>query len=278
MDEKLVKIKDIFVNLTNKKVKTISKFNNGFTNQCYLINDAYVLKTPSEYIQPFIDYNNESYILNCLKDNKNVVSVYLENIENKILIMKYIHQAKPYTDTLDKNQIINVCKAIKKIHRINDENIKKFDMFERLETYKKNSKEKLDGRYERKIINRIKKSIENEQLVLCHNDLVQNNMLFKFNDVVLIDFEFASLNYIYFDLASLISENNLNDAQKELVLKAYFGYKLNKSKTKKVNNFIKFLDIFWFYWADMMYQNRKLPCYLDIKKDKLRRIKLDIDN
>ncbi len=276
MDKSTDKIKQLFFELTNKKVKSVIKFDDGFTNIVYLINDAYVLKMSSEYIQPFIDFNNEKYVLDVLKDNKNVVNVFLYDITRNILIMKCVHQGRSYKEEMNNFNIISVAKALKKIHKISDGNIKKFDMFERFKTYKNESYEKIDGRYERKIINRIKKSIDNESLCLCHNDLVKNNMLFKYNDVTFIDFEFAGNNYLYFDLASFISENNLDLQQKQLFLKTYFGYKLNKSKLKKVDNFIKFEDILWFYWAQMMYKNRKLQCYLDIKNEKLKRINENI--
>lgn len=276
MDKSTNKIKQLFFELTNKKVKSVIKFDDGFTNLVYLINDAYVLKMPSEYIQPFIDFKNEKYVLDVLKDNKNVVNVFLYDDVENILIMKCVHQGRAYKEEMNNFNVISVAKALKKIHKISDDNIKKFDMFERFKTYKNESYEKIDGRYERKIINRIKKSIDSESLCLCHNDLVKNNMLFKYNDVTFIDFEFAGNNYLYFDLASFISENNLDLQQKQLFLKTYFGYKLNKSKLKKVDNFIKFEDILWFYWAQMMYKNRKLQCYLDIKNEKLKRIKENI--
>ncbi len=270
-------IKKLFFKLTDKKVKTITKYDDGFSNQVYLINDAYVLKTPKEFIAPFIDYKNEKYILEVLKDNKNVVNTYLYDINSKTLIMKVVHQARLYNQ-LEKNQIILLAKALKKLHKIEDFNIEPFKMVDRLKLYKTYSKEPIDGRYERKIINRINKGIKKERLCLCHNDLVRNNLLFKYNNVVLIDFEFAGLNYLYFDLASFISENNLNDEQKNIFLKAYFGYRLNKNKIKKVDNFIQFEDILWYYWAEMMYENSKDECFINIKKEKLNRISQNIKN
>ena len=118
MDKSTDKIKQLFFELTNKKVKSVIKFDDGFTNIVYLINDAYVLKMSSEYIQPFIDFNNEKYVLDVLKDNKNVVNVFLYDITRNILIMKCVHQGRSYKEEMNNFNIISVAKALKKIHKI----------------------------------------------------------------------------------------------------------------------------------------------------------------
>ena len=52
----------------------------------------------------------------------------------------------------------------------------------------------------------ILKKLPNFKFVLCHNDLVINNLLFKKKRLILNDYEFACLNDYLFDVASFISE------------------------------------------------------------------------
>ena len=147
-------------------------------------------------------------------------------------------------------------------------------MFNRLEAYKKNIPEKyyINSSYEKKVIKEVSKIFSKDPLVICHNDLVRGNLLFRFNCCFFIDWEMASLNNPNFDLASFISENDLNDEQKEFFLKKYFGYKYNSLKKKKVDLFIYFQDILFYYWAMSYFFTRNDKIYLEIAKKKRDRI------
>ena len=92
---------------------------------------------------------------------------------------------------------------------------------------------------------------------------------FKTNAIIS---RYTSLNNPNFDLASFISENDLNDEQKEFFLKKYFGYKYNSLKKKKVDLFIYFQDILFYYWAMSYFFTRNDKIYLEIAKKKRDRI------
>lgn len=268
-------IKSLFCELTEKRIKSFSKLTGGFSNYAYLINDAYVLKTPKDYVQPFIDYENEHNILLVLADIKNVEKCYYYDYDRGIKISKFIHGSRPYVDEINNSQIILVAKFLKKLHKIKGIDVKPFDPMLRLEVYKSETKVKIDGRYERKICNRVNKIIEKEDQVLCHNDVVRGNLLFSFDKLSVIDWEMAGLNCLYFDLASFISENNLNSEQINLFLTTYFGSSYSSLKLKKVQSFIDFEDLLWYYWANMMFNNTKEEIFEKIAKEKLERINLN---
>lgn len=273
MDEKLKQVKTIFKDLSLKKIKSFDVLTGGFSNDTYLFNDAYVLKMPKSYVQPFINYENEDKILDYLKLNKQVETCYLYDYEKGYKISKFFHGVRPYYLTPNDFQIKAVAKFLKKLHKyVIKDDILSFDCINRIITYKKFCDKKIDGRYERKVLNRVKKILEKEKMVLCHNDLVQGNLLFKVDKLFVIDWEFAGLNSIYFDLASFISENNLNDLQTKFFLKSYFGSTLNQTKIKKVNAFIDFENILWYYWASMMYINSFQEIYDKIKQEKYQKI------
>ena len=63
-------------------------------------------------------------------------------------------------------------------------------------------------------------------LALCHNDLFAGNLL-DANPVRVIDWEFAGMGDIFFDLATLVVATDeftpLDDEHRDLILEAYFG-------------------------------------------------------
>jgi len=84
--------------------------------------------------------------------------------------------------------------------------------------------------------------------MVCHNDLNQNNVLWQEDRVYLIDFDFAGVNDIYFDIAGVIWEFELDTEIKNLFLEAYFcdlSYDL-----PKLELYIQIYSEFWKQWRD----------------------------
>ena len=263
MNEK--QCRDLFSELLNKKVYSFTILEGGLSNVSFAINNAYVMRVPSSYVKPFVNYRNEENILNVISSLKMSEKIVYFDSKNGIKISKYIHGGFTYDETPSNEQIIMTAKAVKKLHRQKIKVKNYFSPLERLEHYRSYSlKEKLDQRYEKKIVRLMGSYLEKEELILCHNDLVRGNLLYKFDDVVVIDWEYAGMNSPYFDIASFISENNLDEHQKELFLQSYFGSKLNNLKRKKVNTFVNFNDILWYYWALMMHKNTENAVFLMI--------------
>jgi thiamine kinase-like enzyme len=59
--------------------------------------------------------------------------------------------------------------------------------------------------------------------VPCHNDLLPGNVLFADNRVWLLDFEYAGMNDVFFDLGNLSVNSELNHEAEERLLTLYFG-------------------------------------------------------
>lgn len=59
--------------------------------------------------------------------------------------------------------------------------------------------------------------------VPCHNDLLPGNVLFGEDRVWLLDFEYAGMNDVFFDLANLSVNSELNQEADERLLTLYFG-------------------------------------------------------
>jgi thiamine kinase-like enzyme len=57
----------------------------------------------------------------------------------------------------------------------------------------------------------------------CHNDLWESNLLDDGTLIRIIDWEYAGMGDVHFDLANLAAHNRFSEAQDEALLHAYFG-------------------------------------------------------
>ena len=273
------RIKILFEENTNKKVRTCELITSGFNNENYSINDAYVLRLPKENGDETISYINEEKSYKAIeKLNISDKIVYI-NTNIGLKISKFVHNAIQYVNTPTNEQINYVAKTLKKLHNSGIKVDFGYQMFYKLGVYKKelSKEEYVDSKYEKKIVKDVQLLFKKDPLVLCHNDLVQNNLLFKANGVIFIDWEYSGMNNPYFDLASFISENDLNDEQSEFFLKQYFGSKLNLTKRKRVKSFMAFLDMLFYYWGLYLYKKRGDLIYYQIASHKLERINKEIN-
>ncbi len=272
--------KELFIKLTNINVKSIEEIFSGFSNQNFLINDAYVLRIPLKNKDESINYNDEADIYNAISVLNYVEKIVYYSTDTGVKISKFIHGSKSYKDTPSDYEIISVAKLLKKFHKAKINVSAKYDMFSRLKLYKQNIKddELLNQDYENIVIKNVKNCFDKEDMCLCHNDLVKGNILFTYSKTYFIDWEYAGMNNPLFDIASFISENNLNENQKELFLKTYFGYKLSSLNKKRISNFIEFLDILFYYWGLYLFNKRHLEIYKIISNEKLEHIKNNMNS
>lgn len=274
------KIKSIFTSATQKEIRSSQIIENGFCNENYNINDAFVLRIPKDNADETLNYKHENIVYKTIEPLKISEKVVYFDENTGIKISKFVHNARQYKTTPTNEQITYLAKTLKKLHSSKLKVPFGYQMFYRLSIYKKSlfEDEYIDTKIEKQIIKDVQKIFAKDEMVLCHNDLVQNNLLFKFNGLTLIDREYSGMNNFYFDLASFISENNLNDEQKEFFLSKYFGAKLNDLKRKKVNIFINFLDILFYYWGLYYYRKRGDIIYKKIALEKLEHIKVNFPN
>ncbi len=116
--------------------------------------------------------------------------------------------------------------------------------------------------------------------VISHNDFQQLNLLSDSNNNwYIIDFEYSSLNYPYYDIANYFAECALNNFElkyypnlypsKESRFKFYSYYfdlneKLDFEKIDGIiKEFAKLVEYTWFIWSVIKYHNSKSIDYLD---------------
>lgn len=269
-----INVKALFNEISKKEVRSIDFLDGGITNLNYLINDSYVLRIPKPFTEKMISYKaekNNYKVIEPLKISEKVL--YLDE-ENGFKLSKFIHNTHYYG--LVNEEIMNyVARMLKKLHTSQIKVNYGYQMFKRLEEYKSNVEPQyyLPKDYENKTIKDVERIFNKDDLTFCHNDLVRGNLLFRYNYCYLIDWEVASMNNPLFDLASFISENNLTEEQSIYFLKKYFGYKYSILKKKRVDAFVRFEDVLFYYRSLSYFTNRKEEIYLKIAEEKLERVK-----
>ena len=90
----------------------------------------------------------------------------------------------------------------------------------------------------------------NQSLVLCHNDTYAPNYLYdKNNQIYLIDWEYAGLNYEANDIGCILCRYDWTDEQIERYLKAYKGRELTEEEHRYYIAFIAISAFYWFCWG-----------------------------
>ena len=273
-------IKKTFEECMNKEVRSCVELTDGFSNENFLINDAYVLRLPLPNGDTTISRKNEKKVYETISSINISEKLCYFDIKTGIKVTKFVHNPIIYKTTPTNEQILLVAKSLKKLHRAKLIVPFDYDALKRLKTYKKTLSKDLyiNEEFEKRIIEEFNKFYLLEEVTLCHNDLVQGNLLFKFNGLTIIDREYSSMNSFYFDLASFISENNLSEEQKEFFLSKYFGCKYSNRKKKIVDVFINFQDILFYYRALYLYKKRGKSIYQTIAHVKLDRINKTIES
>lgn len=273
-------IKKTFEECMNKEVRSCVELTDGFSNENFLINDAYVLRLPLPNGDTTISRKNEKKVYETISSINISEKLCYFDVKTGIKVTKFVHNPIIYKTTPTNEQILLVAKSLKKLHRAKLIVPFDYDALKRLKTYKKTLSKDLyiNEEFEKRIIEEFNKFYLLEEVTLCHNDLVQGNLLFKFNGLTIIDREYSSMNSFYFDLASFISENNLSEEQKEFFLSKYFGCKYSNRKKKIVDVFINFQDILFYYRALYLYKKRGKSIYQTIAHVKLDRINKTIES
>src|SRR5574344_605152 len=267
-------IKVIFEKTMKKVVRTSSFLETGFSNNNYLINDAFVIRLPRPNGDPTLDFKKEKAVYEAIAPLNISEKILNFDESDGIKISKFCHNTRKYVNTPTNEQILYVAKKLRKLHSSKIALPFGYMMFFKLDIYKKSVDPTLyiKDSYESKVIKEVRKIFAKTPMTICHNDLVKDNLLFKFNGLTIIDWEYASMNNPLFDLASFVSENNLNNEQEEFFLKKYFGYKYNSIKKKRVELFMRFQDILFYYWALLLKNKRGDEIYSKIAEEKLNRI------
>ena len=190
----------------------------------------------------------EFQILNFLKTKTQNQKILYNDFDRGILIREF-HEGKEivYSGIRRKENLISLGKEIKKVHEIKIDNVAINNFENLIENYRDILKNKIKNNWYLdqgfKIFNYL--SCGKEQIIFSHNDLNRQNILLN-KKYFFIDWEYASLNSPYFDLASIVSSYDLNDDEIGYLFNGYDkNFLLDQEKLKNWVKFTYFLDYIW---------------------------------
>ena len=190
----------------------------------------------------------EFQILNFLKTKTQNQKILYNDFDRGILIREF-HEGKEivYSDFRRKENLISLGKEIKKVHEIKIDNVAINNFENLIENYRDILKNKIKNNWYLdqgfKIFNYL--SCGKEQIIFSHNDLNRENILFN-KKYFFIDWEYASANSPYFDLASIISSYDFNDEEIGYLLDGYNkNFIFDQEKLKIWVKFTFLLDYIW---------------------------------
>ena len=257
-------VRQYFIEALGKKIYSCYKKDSPLFGESYFINDAYVI----------YDYEKEDISLLALDRLQSIYDVLSPlNIsekligidqENKLKVTKIVHGDLSYDEKPSESQIRNVAKALKKLHK----NSSKYDVapdlvseFYELKNY---ADHKINKILENRIVREFNEIKDKTPLGLCHNYLSKDNVIYRYDNVLFINYELGNINYLYFDLASYLLLNNINDELRYLFLTTYFGSSYNSLKGKRVEIFLNFVKGYYYYMYQYLYKITNKEKYLKL--------------
>lgn len=246
-------IKDFFVKHTNYKLEDIDyvkPIHSGYSNHNYLLYLKSGKKFQIKISKQVIENRENCAIAIELSGDKSFL--YLNAQGDAIRKWQKGNTIKDWNDQL----LFLIARKLKQLHSIKPIGLVKHN-------YKQRLFMDLNTKYLDAYLRLVEK-YENDKLVFSHNDLNAENIIEDDNVPHFLDFEYARANSLYWDLANLINEADLNEWQQK-VLTSNYG-KIDKDK---LHDYI-FIHLFFSYTWVLDYPDKHLINKYKIKlKDKL---------
>jgi thiamine kinase-like enzyme len=67
----------------------------------------------------------------------------------------------------------------------------------------------------------------------CHNDLLKGNFIDDGTRIRILDWEYAGMGDIFFDLGNFAVQHEFSDEHDEILLKAYFGQPTDSQRARQ---------------------------------------------
>lgn len=249
----------------------------GLTNNNYLLefkDKKHVLRIPKQENMELFDYKLEKRILQLVKPLNLDTPLLYYNAENGIKVSDFIENA----DHFKRKYLVEATQLIRKLHDSKLKSGRTYDIVEMFNKYKQYDGDPLfDSSFAYHYLDKAKK-LSNDLNTLCHNDLVEGNFLFTNEKSYLIDYEYAMDNHPYFDLMSLITENDIQETKdRRIIYETYFEQEISQNVLDELAIFEIAHHVLWGQWASYMFHQNNEKVYYDIAKLKYERLLEAID-
>lgn len=253
-----------------KKIESIEKLNLGLTNDNYKVvsdNQEYFVRVPNKEINHQFDRALEKQINDLIEPLEIDIDYLYFDDESGIKISYYKRNLQSYQQYSKKNKHLSVASRLLKLHQANIVTKVMFNPRKKVESFKNKTKNFL---FNLASYDYLLDYYDNYSgnIILCHNDLVDGNILFQDDKMYIIDYEYACDNYPIFDLTSFITENNILDEKTKSEFYLAYYKTISKQLQNDINCFEQLHHYIWCNWAMMMYEIKKEKIYYEIAEDK----------
>ncbi|WP_381415109.1 phosphotransferase [Spiroplasma endosymbiont of Anurida maritima] len=253
--------------------------NQGLTNKILIDtkNNLFIKESINNNIK-FLFKKNQEIFWNISKNDFKTLRPVAFSLKNDSYWEKYTLEKdikNLYEVKITKKIIEDVFWEINKLHKIKTNGkISIFNPKEYLNIFIKEISN--DKQYS--IINEMVKNInwqkledsqKSENLVISHNDLNRNNIVLLNSKIMIIDFEFVTINSKYFDIASFMSESlvELDDINYWIQLGNY-----NELEKEYINAWVYYQNVLWSAWALYCFKITNKEIFLDIYNEKIKKL------
>jgi thiamine kinase-like enzyme len=255
----------VYYRLTGKKAISMAPLSGGLSNRTLLINGAEVLRIKEPSDPHFYDPRLEKRIIEAVQPLKEAPRLLAYDESSGDMVSELVEASPFLGPDSSEEDLRKTLLLLDAMHGVAGD-FRPFDLWGRYEYYEKESGAK-PFLNEKRLRARVETMFAGEKMVLCHNDVVRGNVL-KRNDgsLVLLDYEFAGMNYPEFDVASLLSENDLP---------AGLIDRIAPKSEEKIRLLMKVANRLWHYWAKWRERLTGLPIYGAIAELKLEAIEAE---
>ena len=228
-------------------IDRMERLEGGTSNDTYLISNALVYREKKE---------SDPRFYSPLYEERALVAAFQAQVAPPVLffdektgdsVTAYVPGGERFPERgAKKEDLFRAIAAMKSLHKA-EASLPPFDAVKRLSFYRDEAGARGLFAGEEETASLFESYLGKDRQVLSHNDLVGSNILFFQGKALLIDFEFAGYNDPYFDLASLLGENGIEDD--ELIDEALFEMFSFGGNRSKLDAFLAFEDVLWGYWA-----------------------------
>lgn len=207
--------------------------NGGITNMNYKVEvggDAFVLRITGARTELLGINRDNEYFSNKLAGEMGIAPevVYFIQPEGYLVTRFLNSRPLPIPEITSKHNIKRVASVLKRIHAM-PAVPGEFDIFKVIEDYTKTVKEyevelPLDFDWITSRTKEAQRSLAKQPYkpCPCHNDLLNANFLFD-GDIRILDWEYAGMGDVFFDLANFSVHHQLTDDQDRWLLECYCG-------------------------------------------------------
>ena len=194
-----------------------------------------------------LDRSAEFHLLNCIQSyGFSPEPLYFDPGEGILIYRFFEGEVLTPTDLGTRGKIVELGKILGSLHRLHLPDFK-IRFVDQIRHYEKELRNDANRRLLKQGIDLFESLTANDDdWVLCHNDLIAANLV-QGERLFILDWEYASLNHPYFDLATVLENHALTESQSELFLDAYSGehQSIDSVKLDEWRQLTHYVTLFW---------------------------------